>query len=218
MPERAQLLADLDGLRRYGVLLAVQMGGTPEEIQLIFEIAEFDEAAGGLRRLNNYIVRALGVREQQISVGLFGRLAFLDDHPLLYHHNTPRVAVTFDGAPADIDEAILDIQQAYISTFTIWRHLVTSEGDLNTTQPLDKLLAKTDVDGSKLLGVMPRPLAERMSRVLDHHHLAHQLTPDPDWSDQDEHGRSRFAKLLLIDNSYVIALDFSVERMGKNKS
>ncbi len=217
MPERSQLLADLDGLRRYGVLLAVQMGGTPEEIQLIFEIAEFDEAAGGLRRLNNYIIRALGVRDHQIGVGLFGRLAFIDEHPLLYHHNMPRVAVTFDGAPADVNEAILDIQQAYISTFTIWRHLVTTN-DLNTTQALDKLLSKTDVDGSKLLGVMPQPLAERMARVLAHHHLAVQLTPDPDWAESDEHGRSRLAKLLMIDNSYVIALDFNVELMGKAKN
>jgi hypothetical protein len=217
MPDRDKLAGDLDGLRRYGVLLAVQMGGTPEEIQLLIETAELDEAAGGLRRMHNYVIRALGVREHQISVGLFGRLAFIDDHPLLYHHNTPRVAVTFDGAPRDINEAILDIQQAYISTFTIWRHLVMT-GDLNTTQPLDKLLAKTDTDGSKLLGVMPRPLAERIGRVLEHHGLPYQLTPDPDWAEADEHGRSHLSKLLLIDNGHIVALDFSVEQMGKPKT
>jgi hypothetical protein len=37
------------------------------------------------------------------------------------------------------------------------------------------------------------------------------LVEDEDFETQDEHGRS----LLAIDNSYIIALDSSVEQMGK---
>lgn len=218
MPDRSKLLADLDGLKRYGVLLAVQMGGTPNEIQMIFQTAEFDEAAQGLRPLNNYVIRALGVREHKVSVGLFGRLAFMDDHPLLYHHNTPKIAVMFDGAPADVNEMTLDLQQAYISTFTIWRHLAEMGGDLNTTIPLTELLAKNDDEGSKMLGVMPKPLADRIEKVLAHHGLTYHTAQDPDWSDTDDHGRSKLAKLLLIDQSYVVSLDFSIEQMGKKSS
>jgi hypothetical protein len=32
--------------------------------------------------------------------------------------------------------------------------------------------------------------------------------------DADEHGRSQFRRALLIDDSYVVALDFSVETLG----
>ncbi len=215
MPDRNKLLSDIEGLKHYGVLLAVQMGGVPNEIQLIFQTAEFDEAAQGLRPLNNYVIRALGVREHKVSVGLFGRLAFMDDHPLLIHHNTPRVAVMFDGAPANVNEMALDLQQAYISTFTVWRHLAEMGSDLNTTIPLTELLAKDDGEGSKMLGVMPKPLAERVEKVLAHHGLPYHSAQDPDWTDTDEHGRSQLSKLLLIDQSYVIALDFSVEQIGK---
>ncbi|MDX2163610.1 MAG: hypothetical protein SF162_20005 [bacterium] len=215
MPERAKLLADLDGINRYGVLMLVQMGGVPEEIQLIFQTAAYDQAANGLRPLNNYIIRALGVREHKLSVGVFSRLAFLDEHPLLIHHNTPRVAVMFDGAPADVNEALLDLQSTYISTFLMWRHMVENTGDFNATMPLDRLLAKNDDEGSKMLGVMPRPLADRVVKVLAHHGLTAHTAQDPDWEAVDEHGRSHAAKLLLIDQSYVIALDFSVEQLKK---
>ncbi len=215
MPDRDKLLSDLEGLKRYGVLLSVQMGGIPNEIQLIFQTAEYDEAAQGLRPLNNYVIRALGVREHKVSVGLFGRLTFMDDHPLLIHHNTPRVAVMFDGAPADVNEMALDLQQAYISTFTVWRHLAEMSSDLNTTIPLTELLAKDDGEGSKMLGVMPKPLADRIEKVLAHHGLTYHSAQDPDWTDKDEHGRSQLSKVLLIDQSYVVSLDFSVEQLGK---
>jgi hypothetical protein len=211
MPKRDQLLTQVDGERNYGVLLVTQMGGVPNEVQLIVETAEFDEAAQGLRPQGNYIIRALGVREHRITLGVFGSLKFVDDHPLLYHHNTPRVAVHFDGKPQNVNELVLDISQAYVSTFGPWRHLVDMEDDLNRTKPLVDLLAT----GYGLLGTMPKPLAERMARVLEHHGINASLAEDTSFETEDEHGRSRLMKLLLIDHSYVIALDFSVEQLGK---
>jgi hypothetical protein len=211
MPKRHQLLSQLEGERKYGVLLVTQMGGAPNEVQLIVETAEFDEAAQGLRPQGNYIIRALGVREHRITLGVFGSLKFLDDHPLLHHHNTPRVAVHFDGKPQDMNELVLDISQAYVSTFGPWRHLVDMDDDLNRTKPLVDLL----MAGYGLLGTMPKPLAERMARVLAHHGVNTSLAEDTSFETEDEHGRSKLAKLLLIDHSYVIALDFSVEQLGK---
>lgn len=211
MPKREQLLSQLEGERQYGVLLVTQMGGVPNEIQLMVETAEFDEEAQGLRPQGNYIIRALGVREHRITLGVFGSLKFLDEHPLLYHHNTPRVAVHFDGKPKDMNELVLDISQAYVSTFGPWRHLVEMDDDLNRTKPLVDLLTA----GYGLLGTMPKPLAERMARVLAHHNVNASLAEDTSFETEDEHGRSKLVKLLLIDHSYVIALDFSVEQLGK---
>jgi hypothetical protein len=211
MPKREQLLSQLEGERKYGVLLVTQMGGVPNEVQLIVETAEFDEAVQGLRPQGNYIIRALGVSEHRITLGVFGSLKILDDHPLLYHHNTPRVEVHFDGKPKDMNELVLDISQAYVSTFGPWRHLVEMDDDLNRTKPLVDLLAA----GYGLLGTMPKPLAERMARVLAHHGVNASLAEDTSFETEDDHGRSKLAKLLLIDHSYVIALDFSVEQLGK---
>jgi hypothetical protein len=212
MPHREQLLRELDGDNDYGVLLMAQMGGVPNELQLIIETARYDEASQGLRPRHDYTVRVLGVREHRAHLGVFGRLSFVDDdHPLLYHHNTPRVAVYFDGKPQSVNELVLDISQTYVTTFGQWRHLVDMAEDINRAMPMVDLLAS----GYGLLGTMPKPLAERIAKVLTHHKVGYSLSEDATFATEDEHGRSRLARLLLIDQSYFIALDFAVEQIGR---
>lgn len=214
MPERANLLAELGAETQYGVLLVAQVGGAPNELQLIVETAEYDAAVQGLRPQHNYIIRALGVREHRLQLGVFASLAFATEHPLLYHYNTPLVAVQFEGKAADIHELVLDVYQAYVSTFGPWRNLAEIGGDLNPSLPLVDLLRT----GEGLLGTMPKPLAERMGRVLVHHGLRASLSEQADFESEDEHGRSRMMQVLLLDNSALVALDFSVERMGTAKA
>ncbi len=211
MPKRAQFFAELGGEQQYGVLLVAQMGGAPNEIQIIAETAEYDPSVEGLRPKSGYIIRVLGVLEHRVSLGVFGTAALAEDHPLLYHHNTPRVAVHFEGKPDDINELVLDISQTYVSTFLEWRHLVEMPEDLNRSIPLVDLLQR----GIGLLGVMPKPLAERMARVLKHHGMNASLNEDTSFESVDDHGRSKLAKVLLLDSSYIISLDFSFETMGK---
>ncbi len=211
MPKRDQLLGELGGEKDYGVLLVAQMGGVPNELQFIIQTAEYDDAVQGLRPRHTYIVRALGVREHRLTVGVFGRLQFPSEHPLLYHHNTPKVAVYFDGKPNDINELVLDISQAHVSTFEGWRHLIDMTEDINRSVPMVDLLQR----GFGVLGVMPKPLATRIGKVLEHHGIKHTDNEETDFDSTDEHGRTRMAQLLLIDQSYVVALSFSVEEMGK---
>jgi len=208
MPKREQLVSELQNEKDYGIFLAIQVGGVPNELQLLIETAQYDEEAQGLRPRNQYIIRALGVHEHRVSVGVFARLSFMDEHPLLYHHNTAKVEVYFEGKPEDVNELVLDITQAHASTFGPLRHLVA---DINRGKPLVDLLNS----GGGMLGEMPKPVAERMARVFAHHHLKPTLIEDDEFETQDEHGRSRLMKLLAIDDSYVVALDFSVEQMGK---
>ena len=209
MPERSQLLSELQRDEDYGILLTAQVGGVPNELQLLLQTAVFDEKQQGLVPRHTYIIRALGVREHRMTLGVFGQLAFTQEHPLLIHHNTPRTAVQFSGTPANVNEAVLDISQAYASTFGSWRHITEISADLNRAQPLVDLLAS----GGGLLGVMPQPLAERMERVLKHHGMTTTLEHDVKFAEQDEHGRSKLAELLVIDQSYIVALSFSVEQM-----
>lgn len=203
-----KLLSELQGEKDYGVLLAVQMGGVPQELQLMVQTALYDEAAGGLRPRAQYIVRALGVVEHRVSLGMFGRFFMADEHPILFHYNLPRAAIHFEGQPKDVNELVLDIHQAYLSTFGPWREMAR---DLNREKPLVNLLQS----GEGILGTMPKPAAERMVKVLTHHGLAARLDEHNLHDGEDEHGRSRNMKLLGIDDSYLIALDFSVDEMGK---
>ena len=206
--KREALLAELQGESHYGIFLAVQMGGVPQELQLIVQTAEFDEQVQGLRPKSQYVIRALGVVEHRVSLGVFGNLFIADEHPVLLHYNAPRAVIQFEGQPDDVNELVLDINQAYLSTFGPWRELAK---DINRTQPLVDLLKS----GSGVLGTMPKPGAERMGRVLAHHGMKSTLDESRAYEEQDEHGRSRNMRLLGIDDSYIIALDFSVDELGK---
>ncbi len=209
MPQRDQLLSELQGDKDYGVFLAAQMGGVPNELQLIVQTAHYDDAAQGLRERGAYVIRVLGVREHRISLGVFGSLftATGDEHPILFHHNTPRVTLQFEGKPQDIHELVLDIHQAYVLTFGPWRELA---GDINRSQPLVNLLAS----GGGTLGKFPKPAAERLAKVLQHHGLT--VTAEEEaFETEDEHGRSRLMTLLAVGDSYFVTVDYSVEQMGK---
>lgn len=215
MTPRDQLFSELTGEQDLGVLLLAQMGGAPNELQAVIETAQYDPDANGLRPRGAYAVRALGAIEHRVQLGMFEKLALYEntDHPLLYHYNTPRVAVHFDGRAADVNELALDISQTYVSVFLNWRHLVDHPDDINRTIPLLDLLNR----GFGLLGTMPKPLAERMAKALAHHKVNASLSEDTSFEAEDEHGRSRLAKLLLLDESYFIALDFSFDYMGKRE-
>jgi hypothetical protein len=212
--DRALLLSELNQEQDYGILLTAQIGGVPNELQLLVETAVYDEEAEGLRPRSNYIIRALGVREHRISLGVFGRLAFTREHPLLFHHNLPRYAVQFEGKADNLHELILDISQAYASTFGSWRHLTEISADINRALPLVDLLGA----GDGLLGIMPQPLAERMERVLTHHGIKVTKELAEPFTTQDEHGRSRASELLLIDQTLIVALAFSVDKMQPRKA
>jgi hypothetical protein len=202
MPKRDQLIAEVNRENGYGVFLMAQMDSVPDTLQFIIATTEYDEAADGLRDKSRYVIRAIGVREHRVSVGMFGTIAFPEDHPLLYETNTAPVGVFFRGQPQNASELVLDIFQAYASTFGPWRQIPSY---LNTNQPLMDLVNS----GGALLGEMPRPLADRMDKVLQHHQLETKLIEGERPADQPA------MKVLLLDDSYVVAMDFTVEQLGQ---
>ncbi len=209
MPVREKLLSELAGEHDVGILLIAQMGGVPNELQLIIQTAQYDEAVQGLRERSGYIIRVMSVREHRLSLGLFGKLFFADEHPILLHHNEPLVQVHFEGQPKDVNELVLDIHQAHATTFGPWRELAQN---INREKPLVNLL----LSGSGLLGEMPKTAALRIAKVLEHHQMEAKLIgADTEKSKTDDHGRSTQWKLLGVGDSYFVALDFAVDTMGK---
>jgi len=209
MPAREKLLNELAGEHDVGILLIAQMGGVPNELQLIIQTAQYDEAVQGLRERSGYIIRVMSVREHRLSLGLFGKLFFADEHPILLHHNEPLVQIHFEGQPNDVNELVLDIHQAHATTFGPWRELAQN---INREKPLVNLL----LSGSGLLGEMPRTAALRMAKVLEHHQMqANLVGVEAEKPKTDDHGRSTQWKLLGVGDSYFVALDFAVDTMGK---
>jgi hypothetical protein len=198
---RDRITDEINRENGYGVFLLSQMDSVPETLQFIIATTEFDEEANGLRDRSRYVVRAIGVQEHRVSMGIFKGIGFKDDHPLLYAYNTAPVGVFFRGTADHPHELVLDIFQAYASTFGPWHHIPEY---LNASKPLLDLVKS----GGDLLGEMPRPLADQMETVLRHHGLETKLL-------EAENNARPPMQVMLLDDSYVIAMDFSVDELGK---
>jgi hypothetical protein len=214
MPQTEQFLADMQGENRQAALLVAQVGAAPTELQLIVQIAEFDDAVQGLRPIRSYIIRALGILEHRIvNFGTtVGTVEILTEHPLLYEYTKNPTAVFFRGKAENSDALVLDIAQAHAQTFYPWRHFPQY---LNMEQPLNSLIES----GGGLLGQMPAPLAERLMKVLEYHKLETKTAEGtPYIKTHDNPALLQMSlKVLLMGGSYFVAYGFSIQEMkGRN--
>ena len=202
MPKTEQFIDEINRENGYGIFLMAQMDSVPETLQFVIATTEYDDQAKGLRDKSRYIVRAVGVQEHRVSMGIFGQVQILDSHPLLYQYNAPPVGLFFRGQPESPQELLLDLIQAYSGVMQEWRHIPTY---LNMQQPLVELVRS----GGGLLGEMPVPLADGLERVLQHHGLeTHRVAGE-------QSGEQPTMKLMLLDDAYVVAMDFTIEELGK---
>jgi len=212
MPKRDKLFEDMQGDDRQAAILVAQVGGMPNELQVILETAQYDEEKQGLRPLNNYIVRVLGVTEHRIvSMGVtVQNIRLLDDHPLLYQYNTTPVALFVRGKPADINAVVLDVTQAHSEVFGFWRRFPEY---MNIEKPMFTLFE----EGGGLLGQMPKPLADKLVTVLEKHGLETKVVEGQNPTEKNSNPMvdAQKIKVLFIGASYFISYAFSIEELGK---
>jgi hypothetical protein len=208
MPKRDQFFADLQAEGRQAALLIAQVGAMPTELQLVVQVAQFEEDAGGLRPMRTYIVRVLGALEHRIAnLGTTtDEVTLTDDHPLLYAYTSPAAALFFRGRPENPALLALDVAQEHALTFRGWRHFPDY---LNVSTPLLTLLSS----GGGLLGQMPLPLAQRLARALEAHGLETKLIEDAPPARPPVPDQRRQA--LLFGESFFISWAFSFEEMGR---
>ncbi|NJL94205.1 MAG: hypothetical protein HC915_11020 [Anaerolineae bacterium] len=203
-PTLTRILAELAPEDHLGVLLAAQVGGTPHELQLILQTTEYLAEQDGYRPTGQYIIRALGVVEHRLALGLFSNLVISAENSMLHRYNHPQVEVYFRGVPGQVDSLMLELQQLYGQTYGIYRHLAD---DINRTRPLGALLST----GYGLLGTMPAPFVEKLAPLLARYGLSlHTLEAESSPPRIPYH-------LLVMDDSFVIAQLFSADPMGTTR-
>jgi hypothetical protein len=206
MPLTEQLLREMSAEESLGIVLMAQLDAVPETLQVVIVTTEPDPTTGNLRDLNRYLIRAIGVAEHRLTLGLFKSLRITEDHPLLYAYNTDAVGLFFRGETPNADSLVLDVLQGYASVFGQWRSPPTY---FNLEAPLHTLLTS----GGGLLGEMPRPLADRLSNIMEAHGLETRTFFEEEVP--DEHGRERKRRVMLLDDAFIVAFDFTIERLGK---
>jgi hypothetical protein len=199
------ILAAIAPENHLGVLLAAQMGGTPQEVQIILQTADYDEDKEALRPTGQYIIRAIGVVEHRLSVGLFGAMVLAEENPLLFAHNEKIMQVYFQSQPENIDSLLIDINQLYAQTYGRYDPFRRMADELNPTMPLATLLNA----GRGLLGEMPEPFANTIRKVFERHGIK------TNFIESEDHRPPMQFQLLVMDDSYIIAQMFSADPMGK---
>ena len=190
---------------KIGILIAAQMGGTPQELQLIVQIAHYDNDARTVTPEDTFIVRCIGVQEHRISLGMFNRMLAVEEHPLLWNYNYPFQEVYFHGQTDDVDGLMLELNQLYGQHYGIYRSLAD---DVNRNAPLGKILQS----GHGMLGEMPLPMAEKVKELFERYNLTVSFLTS------EQHEQSHYpGKLLVIDDSYFIAHMYSADRMQSGK-
>ena len=191
------IVRDLQTEGAVGLLLVAQLGNSPSEMILAVRTTILDQAVGGLRPLNQYLIKLAGLVEHKITLGLFNHLALVEDHPLLHHHNAASVRI-YLGSPTVDPDAVLDqLEGAHFEMFGRWRDL---GDDLNhRIAPAELLKA-----GMGTLGEFPTPFAAALGDVLKANDIAYWTAPG-----EPKIGR---CYLLAFDNSYLVARGFSVEQ------
>lgn len=212
MPKREKLFQDMDGDDRQAAMLVAQVGGMPNELQIILETAQYDDQSEGLRPLNNYIIRVLGVTEHRIlNLGTtVDTVKLVDDHPLLYQYNQTPVAVFVRGKPDDNHSVVLDVAQTHSEVFGFWRRFPEY---INIEKPLYTLFE----EGGGLLGQMPKPLADKLVPMLERHGLETKTIEgdSPISKNTNPMVESQTIKALFIGSSYFISYAFSIDELGK---
>jgi hypothetical protein len=211
MPKRQQFLDDMRADNRHAVVLLAQVGGMPNEIQVVVQTAEYLPEKSGFRPIRSYIVRVLGATEHHLrNLGITTQqVSFTTEHPVLYQYTARPVAVFFRGQARDVHELALDIAQAHAQTFEGWRHFPDY---INVEQPLTTLLKS----GGGLLGQMPQPLANRLEKVLQAHGLETNLmVGEAHAPDAKSPLKDQPLTALIIGESYFISYAFSFDEMGK---
>lgn len=199
-----QMLAEINEDNGFGVLLVAQTDNVPNTLQFIVATTEAREGETVLRDKSQYLVRAITVEEHRVSMGIFQQAEVFDQeqHPLLYQYNSEPVGLFFRGEVANPDRLMLDMFQTYSRVFQDWRYVPDY---LNTSKPLYDLFT----GGGDLVGQMPRPLAERLEPVFHRQKAETKIIPDKPHQEQPP------MKALVLDDSYIVAMDFSVETIGQ---
>jgi hypothetical protein len=200
-----ELLEFLSEENHLGVLLAAQVGGTPHEVQIILQTTELDADHESLKPLGHYIIRAIGVQEHRLSVGLFGVMAFSEENALLHPYTETMMQVYFSGTPQNVDSLMIDLNQLYGQTYGQYDPFRRMAEEINRARPLATLLG----GGNGLLGTMPEPFANQVAKMLARHDMKASLIPN-----EAEHPPFKY-QLLAMDDSYFIAQTFSADPMRR---
>lgn len=151
-----------------------------------------------------WIIKTVQFRSSRISFDPASSIEISNDDPLLWYYSDKQCSIYFNGSCNDTDKLFLDLYRVHNSIFN---------GQLNFEETLNQPYNFDSLIQSKngLLASGPKKLLEKYAPALSRHNIQYSIIGDrvPQyWDGQKHNDETGNAKVLFIDNSYIIADDF----------
>ncbi len=159
--------------------------------------------------IRNWTIETKQYRESKISFDFSSTLQISADHPLLWRFSDIQSSLYFSGDCSEKEKLFFDLYHVHQSLF---EDLISFRSSLNSSTNFEKLITS----GNGLLSVGPNKLLAEYSKILEKHNLKHSIIGDRNptyWNGEMHVPESGNAKILFIDDSYIVADQFDfVER------
>ena len=151
-----------------------------------------------------WIIKTVQFRSSRISFDPASSIEILNDDPILWSYSDKQCSLYFNGSCSDTDKLFLELYRVHNSIFN---GLLNFEDTLNQPYDFESLIQSKN----GLLANGPRKLLEKYATVLDRHNIKYSIIGDrvPQYWDGEKHNdETGNAKVLFIDNSYIVADKF----------
>ncbi|MEX6690183.1 hypothetical protein QTN47_21920 [Danxiaibacter flavus] len=150
-------------------------------------------------------INTVQYRSSKIYLDTASSIEISNDNPLLWYYSDKQCSMYFKGDCSDSDKLFLDLYRIHNSIFN---------GQLNFEDSLNQPYNFYNLIQSKngLLAKGPRKLLEEYATILKRHNIGYTIIGDriPQyWDGQNHKEEIGTAKILFIDNSYIIADEFN---------
>lgn len=153
----------------------------------------------------NYVlewtIKTVQYRSSRIFLDPASSIKISNDDPLLWYYSDKQCSIYFKGSCTNIDQLFLDLYRLHNSIF---KGRLKFEETLNQPYNFGSLIKSTN----GLLASGPRKLLEKYATVLERYDIQYSIIGDrvPQyWDGRKLNEETGNAKVLFIDNSYIIA-------------
>jgi hypothetical protein len=154
--------------------------------------------------IRTWTIQTKQYRKSKIFLDYSSTMGISQDHPILWQFSDIQSELYFSGHCADVDKLFVNLYKIHKSFF---KDFLPFEETINIDAGFNKLLNTS----SGLLAKGPLKLMKQYAGILAQHKLTHSLIEDtiPTFWDGENHvNETGNAKVLFIDNSYIIADEF----------
>jgi len=162
--------------------------------------------------VSSWKIKTKHYRQSRISLGFATSLAIEDDHPILWQFSDMQSEIYFKGGCSNPDKLFIDLYKIHSRLFN---DLIPFKNSIRNVDDFSWILETS----SGLLAKGPRKLMTEYSVLLNQFNLNHTVINDripTYWDDDTEKNvnESGKAKVLFIDNSFIIADEFNFISVG----